>query len=320
MDSNEIAEELSRQIGALMETRDASTDEAVRKDLLAEIKRLRRIVIEIDLTAADQLARDIDAAADALEAVRTEFALDAVAALSRSIQKLREVEASLKQAVKHPPAQAANIAIAITAPMLNAAASVAAAAAASNPFKTLKAKQFSQLRDEYTSFFNQCSALPSRQALVDGMAQKVRNNRARYEAVAGPLGMPWAMVGVIHSMEASLSFATHLHNGDPLTARTHHVPAGRPANGNPPFTWEESAIDALKLMNFDSITDWSTARMLFELERYNGFGYRQFELPSPYLWSFSNIYRQGKFINDGIFDPEAVSKQCGAALLLKALI
>jgi lysozyme family protein len=43
-------------------------------------------------------------------------------------------------------------------------------------------------------------------------------------------------------------------------------------------------------------------------------------LPTPYLWSFSNNYEKGKFVADGHYDPEAVSKQCGAALMLKAIM
>jgi lysozyme family protein len=35
--------------------------------------------------------------------------------------------------------------------------------------------------------------------------------------------------------------------------------------------------------------------------------------------SFSNLYSKGKFVQDGHFDPNAVSKQCGAALMLKAV-
>lgn len=40
---------------------------------------------------------------------------------------------------------------------------------------------------------------------------------------------------------------------------------------------------------------------------------------SPYLWSYSNHYSKGKYVRDRVFDPEAVSDQCGAAVLLKAL-
>jgi lysozyme family protein len=42
-------------------------------------------------------------------------------------------------------------------------------------------------------------------------------------------------------------------------------------------------------------------------------------VPTPYLWSYSNLYENGKFVADGRFDPEAVSKQCGAAPMLKAV-
>jgi lysozyme family protein len=54
------------------------------------------------------------------------------------------------------------------------------------------------------------------------------------------------------------------------------------------------------------------------LETYNGFGYRFQGLVSPYLWSFSNLYAKGKYVADNKFDPEAVSQQCGAGLILKS--
>ena len=60
--------------------------------------------------------------------------------------------------------------------------------------------------------------------------------------------------------------------------------------------------------------------MLYLLEKFNGFGYRNKRLPTPYLWSFSNHYEQGKYVADGQFDPQAVSLQCGAAVMIKALL
>jgi lysozyme family protein len=60
--------------------------------------------------------------------------------------------------------------------------------------------------------------------------------------------------------------------------------------------------------------------ILYFFERYNGMGYRMRRVATPYLWSFSNLYRTGKFVQDGHFDPDAVSKQCGAALMLKAIV
>jgi lysozyme family protein len=177
------------------------------------------------------------------------------------------------------------------------------------------------LRKQYQDLFDTCTILPQRQSAIDLMVTKIANNRGRYESVATPLSIPWYFVGVIHAMECSLKFNCHLHNGDPLTARTVHVPAGRPAAGNPPFTWEESATDSLELEGLDRVLDWSLPGLLYRIEKYNGFGYRRLHpaVFTPYLWSFSNHYSAGKFVADGKFDPAAVSQQCGAAVILRRM-
>ena len=177
-------------------------------------------------------------------------------------------------------------------------------------------------RKHYELLYESCLVRPSRRAAVDALVQRISANRARYDKVGKAVGVPWYVVGIIHSLEAGGDFSRHLHNGDPLTARTTHVPAGRPPNGKPPFTWEQSAIDALRLRRMDRWRDWSVAGTLYELEGYNGFGYRDHhpDVPSPYLWSFSNHYTRGKYVADGRFSATAVSQQCGAALLLKRLL
>ncbi|MDZ4798499.1 MAG: hypothetical protein SGI92_10085 [Bryobacteraceae bacterium] len=178
------------------------------------------------------------------------------------------------------------------------------------------------LRVEYARLFDACDIRPAKLAEVDDLATKINNNRARYEHVSAGLGItPWYFVGATHCMEASLNFKKHLHNGDPLTARTVQVPAGRPLSGNPPFDWETSADDALRLKKLQDVTDWSIPALLFRLEGYNGFGYRRLhpEVLSPYLWSYSNHYTAGKYVSDGTFDPSAVSKQCGCAVILRRM-
>jgi lysozyme family protein len=175
--------------------------------------------------------------------------------------------------------------------------------------------------DEYQRLFDTCHIRPERAADVETHTRTVIQNRARYEAVAGPLRIPWFFIGVIHGLEASFNFSKHLHNGDPLTARTVQEPPNRPASGTPPFTWEASATDALQMKHLDSITDWSLPRTLYQLEAYNGFGYRlrHPEVLTPYLWSFSDHYTQGKYVADGTFSATAVSKQCGTAVMLRRL-
>lgn len=144
----------------------------------------------------------------------------------------------------------------------------------------------------------------------------------RYMNVAENIGCPWWFIAIIHELEAGGDFTKHLHNGDPLTARTVHVPAGRPVSGEPPFTWENSAEDALRMRGIDKIraANWSIPRALFEWEAYNGLAYFSRGINSPYVWSFSNLYTSGKYIADHVYDPNAVSAQCGAAVILRAMI
>lgn len=178
-----------------------------------------------------------------------------------------------------------------------------------------------KLKDEYQRLFDTCIINPAKAATVAQLAGTIEQNRNRYSAVGDPLGIPWFFIGVVHNMESSQNFKKHLHNGDPLTARTVQVPAGRPKTGSPPFTWEESATDSLQLMNLHKWTDWSIPGTLYKVEEYNGWGYRRFhaEVLSPYLWSFTNHYKSGKYVADGKWSPTAVSGQCGAAALLRHL-
>src|SRR5262249_37321527 len=159
-------------------------------------------------------------------------------------------------------------------------------------------------------------------AAVERLVDLIAAAEARYEAVAAELQRPpWAVIGVLHAMECGLDFTEHLHNGDPLTARTTHVPAGRPPDGEPPFTWEASAVDALRNEGWPRGTDYSVAGALYRVERYNGLGYRLYhpDVLSPYLWAGSVHYTRGKYVADGQWSPTAVSRQIGAAVLLRRM-
>jgi lysozyme family protein len=174
--------------------------------------------------------------------------------------------------------------------------------------------------------FSTCEIRTERLADVDKIVDRIESRRADYERVAGQTGLPgvpWYVIACAHSLESDLNFDTHLHNGDPLNQRTVNDPPGRPVN--PPadgrrYTWHESALDALEHDGFLRNRDWTVGGILDFFERFNGLGYRKKGIPSPYLWSFSNHYKQGKFLAGGVFSPTAVSKQCGVAVLLKRLI
>lgn len=179
--------------------------------------------------------------------------------------------------------------------------------------------EFAEIAGEYRALFDACVPDPAKEHLIKAQVQKIRPGEMRYRPLGERLGIPWFFIAIVHSLECGSNFALHLHNGDPLSGRTTHVPSGRPQAGQPPFTWEESADDALRMKGYVGQPDWSLAAMLFRWETFNGMGYRIRGLASPYLWSFSNIYERGLFTADHVFDADAVSKQCGAAVMLKRL-
>ncbi len=178
-----------------------------------------------------------------------------------------------------------------------------------------------RLRADYRRLFDTCIIRETRTAEVASIVGTIVSNLGRYQGVADVLEIPWFVIAVIHLMEASSGFDRHLHNGDPLTERTIRVPSGHPRTGAPPFTWEESAMDALRLARMDRWNDWSVSGTLYKLEGYNGWGYRKWhpEVLSPYLWSYSQHYVRGKYVADGTFSNTAVSRQMGAAVVLRRM-
>ena len=141
--------------------------------------------------------------------------------------------------------------------------------------------------------------------------------KARYEAVSGATKVPWYVIAVIHEREASQKWNTQLGQGDPLDRVSVHVPAGR----GPFKTWEDGAYDAL--VNCAPYAarnqDWSVGGLLTILELYNGLGYFAHGAPSPYVWSGTDQYHSGKYVRDGVFDPNVVDAQLGCAGLLMAM-
>lgn len=199
---------------------------------------------------------------------------------------------------------------------------LALAAAAGGQYQPINSTRYADLKDEYGSYFAQCALRAQYRPYLDFYLSRLRKFRPVYQDLCDQLGngMPWPFVGIIHAMEGGFNFTTHLHNGDSLKKRTVRVPQNRPASGQPPFTWRDSARDALQLKGYDKVSDWSVPHMLHLWEKYNGMGYRPRRVPSPYLWSFSTMYTSGKYVADGTFDAAAVSRQCGAAVVLKVLV
>lgn len=150
--------------------------------------------------------------------------------------------------------------------------------------------------------------------------------KARFLAVQKRTAVPWFVTGIILTREAGgVDFAAWLHNGDPMFDRhgnpiqTRHVPTHRPPN--PRCTWEDGALDAYMLEHLIDLSDWSPPLVAWLLEKYNGFGYRQYHhIPSPYLWGGTIVQKPGKYIKDRQYDPHVMDPQIGGMALLAALM
>jgi lysozyme family protein len=142
--------------------------------------------------------------------------------------------------------------------------------------------------------------------------------RARYQAVSARTGVPWPVIAVIHERECSQDWSGSLAQGDPWNRVSVHVPAGR----GPFRSWEEAAVDAL--VNCPPYAarnkDWSIGGTLTRLEQYNGLGYAARGKPSPYIWAGTDQYKSGKYVRDGVYDPNVVDNQPGCAGLLLTMM
>jgi lysozyme family protein len=147
--------------------------------------------------------------------------------------------------------------------------------------------RFDDLRAGYKQLWDTMTVRAEWTSEIERAAQGVLRSKAEYRTVEAMTGVPWFVVGLIHSMESGGDFKTHLHNGDPLSARTCNIPAGRPSTGSPPFIWSETAADAVRYSKLDQVSEWSC---------------------------------EGKFVLDNVWDPNAVSKQVGCMPIFHRLM
>lgn len=171
----------------------------------------------------------------------------------------------------------------------------------------------------YAALWQRMTILPDRVAAVQSVAHKIILYKDRYRKLELTTGIPWWFIGIIHYRESDCNFHCHLHNGDPLTKRTVQVPVGRPL-GEPPFGWEESALDALEYEGFLKVKDWTLESAAYRWEAYNGWGYWHLGVTSAYLLAGTNEHAKGKYTSDHHYDPEAKDQELGCLPLLQGIM
>jgi len=155
----------------------------------------------------------------------------------------------------------------------------------------------------YRTLWDSIEILPDWQERVVAAAALVRKGAVRYSGFPAP----WEFVGVIHFMECACNFNRQILNGEPWNLETTLHPEGK----GPWRDWQHSTDEALR---------HRALRTLGDIEAWNGMGYCNRGMNSPYLWRGSNHGEGvGKYIADGRYDPHAESKQVGAAVILFAL-
>lgn len=157
----------------------------------------------------------------------------------------------------------------------------------------------------------------------------LRQKAALYAPLEEIRGVPWAMGGMIHSMECSNNPRGCLHNGELIVGtsrKTTLVPKGRgPFNKYTTLeeNWLDAAKDAVDTESIWRVPNWSIGYILKQCEAFNGLGYLKYHRRenSPYIWARTNINDgTGKYVADGVWDENAnADGQVGAAAILRQL-
>ncbi len=161
----------------------------------------------------------------------------------------------------------------------------------------------------------------SHKSELEAFLENWEKNHERYEAVAAKVDLPAALIAALHWRESSGNFETYLHQGDPLGVRAVNIPT----NIDVFYTWEPAAVDALasKLsmknkLKLTEDTDDLVALATFA-EYYNGLGYHNKGLSSPYVWAGTDQYTRGKYVSDGRYSKWTMDKQIGVVVMIQSI-
>ena len=177
---------------------------------------------------------------------------------------------------------------------------------------------FADLREEIARNWAAMKVLPQFMPALDRIALRLVADKARYLSLEKRTTVPALVTMVIAERESGADPRKSLAPSDRWDRVSVHVPKGR----GPFKSWEDAAVDALRIGGLDKNRrdNWTIERALYQLEKYNGFGYRRYGLPSAYIWASTTIYQGGKFIADGKFSRSVRDTQLGVAALMTRIV
>ena len=173
---------------------------------------------------------------------------------------------------------------------------------------------FAILQSEYLDLLGRLKI--TREADARTAAGRIIKLMPRYKVISAKTGVPAVWIAAINERESGSSTACFLGNGQRLTRVTTIVPKGL----GPWTTFEDGCVCALSYDHITDIKDWTWAQFCYAAEAWNGFGPRNHGKRTGYLYSGTDLYTGGKYISDGVWNPDFFDPQLGVIPVALALI
>jgi lysozyme family protein len=181
---------------------------------------------------------------------------------------------------------------------------------------------YERLKAENAGLLSSAQILPSVRASALAVAKRLIASRPRYETIQQLTTVKVTPCACIHERECDADFRCALCNGERI------IGTGRkttlvPRNHGPYATFEQGAQDAFHIDGLDKVAamaeGWTAERAVYEQEAYNGFGPRDHGRHTGYNWAGTNIYNGGKYVADGVWNPNAWDTQLGCVTVALAI-
>ena len=147
-------------------------------------------------------------------------------------------------------------------------------------------------------------------------ARKVFANADRYIAAGLATGVPWSFIGCLDLRESDCNPHAALGQGDPWNRVSVNVPRGK----GPWLSWEAAAE---YYAHYDGLDDppapYDMSVACYMGEKWNGFGYRNHGVNTPYLWGMTNHQEAGRYAGDGNWQPGQWDTQPGIIAVLLSM-
>jgi len=186
---------------------------------------------------------------------------------------------------------------------------------------------FADLQTQYVNLLG--SVRITRPQVVSRGVDEIERLLESYEATSAANKIPAAWIGPTDCRESDCNPRCGIGQGDPWNQVSKHVP-----RGEGPFSSKADAdnfylhydhVDALP----SGMAQWTLPLGVFKWEGWNGWGPRARGFLSGYPWSCTDAYdtpaygghgRGGKYVADGVWDPNKLDPQPGTVALYLELI